>query len=61
LGKASPQDVIDVSQVGEVYWKENDLQRIVTYCQKDIITTANILLRFKNMPLIEHNNVVFVK
>jgi len=61
LGIASPKDDIDGSQVGEVYWKENDLQRIVTYCQKDIITTANILLRFKNMPLIEHNNVVFVK
>ena len=61
LGIASPKDDIDGSQVGEVYWKENDLQRIVTYCQKDIITTANILLRFKNMPLIEHNNVIFVK
>ena len=61
LGISSPKDDIDGSQVGEVYWKENDLQRIVTYCQKDIITTANILLRFKNMPLIEHNNVVFVK
>ncbi len=61
LGIASPKDDIDGSQVGEVYWKENDLQRIVTYCQKDIITTANILLRFKNMPLIENNNVVFVK
>ena len=61
LGIASPKDDIDGSQVGEVYWKENDLQRIITYCQKDIITTANILLRFKNIPLIEHNNVVFVK
>ena len=61
LGIASPKDDIDGSQVGEVYWKENDLQRIVTYCQKDIITTANILLRFKNIPLIEHNNDVFVK
>ncbi len=61
LGIASPKDDIDGSQVGEVYWKENDLQRIITYCQKDIITTANILLRFKNMPLIENNNVVFVK
>ncbi len=61
LGIASPKDDIDGSQVGTVYWKENNLQRIVTYCQKDIITTANILLRFKNMPLIEHDNVVFVK
>ncbi len=61
LGIASPKDDIDGSQVGEVYWKENNLQRIVTYCQKDIVTTANIVLRFKNMDLIKEDNVVSVK
>jgi 3'-5' exonuclease len=61
LGIPSSKDDIDGSQVGEVYWKENNLQRIVTYCQKDIVTTANIVLRFKNLDLIGENNVVFVK
>lgn len=40
----SPKDDIDGSQVGEVYWKEKNLARIVTYCQKDVETTARVLL-----------------
>lgn len=53
LGVPSPKDDIDGSMVADVYWKEKNLQRIVTYCQKDVITTGNIMLRFNNMPLIE--------
>jgi hypothetical protein len=60
LNIPSPKDDIDGSQVGHVYWVEKDLQRIVVYCQKDIITVANILLRFKNQPLLEAGQVVFV-
>lgn len=60
LGVPSPKDDIDGSMVAEVYWKENNLERIVTYCQKDVITTGNIILRFKNMELINSNNVVII-
>ena len=52
LGVPSPKDDIDGSMVADVYWVEKNLERIVTYCQKDVITTGNIILRFKNMPLI---------
>jgi len=58
MGIPSPKDDIDGSMVGELYWSGNEeerkinLKRIVTYCQKDVITTANIILRFKNMPVI---------
>lgn len=43
----TPKDDIDGSQVGDVYWKERDLQRIVEYCQKDVLTIAQIILKFK--------------
>ncbi|RYD91164.1 MAG: 3'-5' exonuclease, partial [Sphingobacteriales bacterium] len=46
LGVPSPKDDIDGSMVGDVYWKEKDLDRIVRYCQKDVITLANVLLRY---------------
>jgi uncharacterized protein YprB with RNaseH-like and TPR domain len=46
LGVPSPKDDIDGSMVGDVYWKEKDLERIKTYCQKDVITLANVLLRY---------------
>ena len=57
----SPKDDIDGSMVGDVYWKENDLERIVTYCQKDVVTTGNIVLRFKNLPLLAEGDVEIVK
>ncbi len=56
----SPKDDIDGSMVGEVYWKEKNLERIVTYCQKDVLTTANIILRFKNLPLLTDSEIEIV-
>jgi 3'-5' exonuclease len=58
LGVPSPKGDINGSMVGEVYWKEKDLQRIVTYCQKDVATVANIILRFKNLPLLSDGQIV---
>ena len=60
LGVPSPKDDIDGSMVGQVYWEEKNLERIVTYCQKDVVTVANVLLRFKGMPLLEEQNIVIV-
>ncbi len=57
----SPKDDIDGSMVGEVYWKEKNIERIATYCQKDVVTVANIVCRFKNLPLLNTDQVVFVK
>ena len=61
LNVPSPKDDIDGSMVGEVYWKDKDLQRIATYCQKDVVTVANIVLRFRNLPLLTSEKVVFVQ
>ena len=58
LGIKTPKDDIDGSMVWEVYWKENNLQRIVTYCQKDVVTVAQILLRMNGDPLIKDENIV---
>lgn len=60
LNVPSPKDDIDGSMVGEVYWKEKNIQRIVTYCQKDVVTTGNIIMRFKNLPLLTDEQVVVV-
>lgn len=52
LGIPTPKDDIDGSMVWEVYWKERNLQRIITYCQKDVVTVAQILLRMMGESLI---------
>jgi hypothetical protein len=57
LGIPSPKDDIDGSQVNNVYWVEKDLDRIVEYCQKDVLTLAQVLLRFHCEPLIKAENV----
>ena len=56
LGIPTPKDDIDGSMVGEVYWRQQDLARIVTYCQKDVITVAQIYLRL-NSRLIRAQNI----
>ncbi len=52
----TPKDDIDGSQVGMVYWQQNDLERIAVYCEKDILATAQLLLRYKGEPLIKPEN-----
>ena len=58
LGIETPKDDIDGSMVREVYYREHDLQRIAVYCQKDVATVANIILRFKSLPLLDREHIV---
>lgn len=60
LNIPSPKDDINGSEVGTVYYKEKNIPRIVTYCEKDTIAIAQLLLRFNNIPLIEELNIVHV-
>lgn len=56
----TPKDDIDGSMVWKVYWEEKDLERIKTYCQKDVVTVAQLLLRFRNEKLLDEGDVIFV-
>ncbi len=57
FGIPSPKDDIDGSQVAEVYWQEKDMLRIVRYCEKDVLSIAQLLLRYKGLKLIIPENV----
>jgi len=57
LGIPTPKDDIDGSMVWEVYWKVNNIDRIVTYCQKDVITVTQVFLRMNSESLIKPLNV----
>ncbi|MBE5319506.1 3'-5' exonuclease [Pedobacter sp. MR2016-19] len=56
----TPKDDINGTQVRQVYYEEKNLDRIVTYCQKDVITTAQVLLKFKGMDIITGENITIV-
>jgi 3'-5' exonuclease len=57
LGIPTPKDDIDGSMVAGVYYKENDLERIVRYCEKDVLAIAQVLLRFMNLPGIASDKI----
>lgn len=57
LGIPTPKDDIEGSMVAGVYYKEKDTARIVKYCEKDVLAVAQVLLRFKNLPLIREDRV----
>lgn len=57
LGIPSPKEDIDGSMVREVYYKENDLDRIITYCELDVVTTAQVFLRLRNDELLHDNEI----
>lgn len=57
LNIPTPKDDINGSEVGRVYWQENDLKRIQTYCQKDVLAIAQLMLRFNYLPLLEEDQV----
>lgn len=59
LGIPTPKDDIDGSMVWKVYWEEKNLQRIVTYCQKDVVTVAQILLRMNGEAMIRDENISY--
>ena len=56
----TPKDDIDGSKVAGVYYNEKDLERIKIYCQKDVLTVAQLLLRYKGEELIKAENIEFV-
>lgn len=55
----TPKDDISGADVGRVYWKENGLDRIRQYCEKDVLTTCQILLKMGNLPLLDEQQVIF--
>ena len=60
LGIPTPKDDIDGSQVYHVYYKEKNLPRIVTYCQKDVITIAQVVLKYRFENLLKADDVVYL-
>ncbi len=60
LGFPSPKDDIDGSDVGRVYWEEKDLDRIALYCEKDVLATVQLFLRFRRLPILEEGQVIHI-
>ncbi len=60
LGIPSPKDDIDGSQVAKTFYEDNNLEKIETYCKKDVITLARVYNRFAGLGDLKDEDVVFV-
>mgnify|MGYP000069460982 CR=1 FL=1 len=53
FGVPTPKDDIDGSMVSSIYYIEKDLPRIVKYCEKDVLTLANVFRKMRQEDLLE--------
>ena len=53
FGIPTPKDDIDGSMVSSIYHIEKDLFRIVQYCEKDVLTLANVFRRMRQENLLD--------
>lgn len=60
LNIPSPKDDIDGSEVCRVYYGENDLDRIVKYCEKDTVTVAQIFLRLRGDAILGDDEITHI-
>lgn len=53
FGIPTPKDDIDGSMVSSIYYIEKDLFRIIQYCEKDVLTLANVLRKMRQENLLK--------
>lgn len=53
----TPKDNIDGSMVGHIYWQEKQLERIVHYCEKDVIALTRLFLRMHGEPTLTDEQI----
>ena len=53
MGIPTPKDDISGADVARVYYEENDLERIMIYCEKDVVALIQLFLRLQGEPLVD--------
>lgn len=51
----TPKDDMDGSMVSSIYYIEKDLPRIAEYCEKDVLTLANVFRKMRQEDLLKRN------
>lgn len=59
LDLPSPKSDINGADVSDVYWRDKDIKRISEYCERDVITVANIVRKIRGESVI--TNIVSQK
>jgi 3'-5' exonuclease len=51
---------MDGSQVNTVYYKQNDLEKISSYCRRDVVVLAQLFLKLRGYPVVSEQNIITV-
>lgn len=57
----TPKDDIDGSMVSKVYYEDHDIERISSYCEKDVFATAQVYLKLSGQTLLNSENIEIAK
>ena len=57
LNIPSPKDDIDGSEVRSVFYELQDLDRIISYCEKDVLAIAQVVLKLRQESLLEEEEI----
>ena len=49
----TPKDDISGADVARVYYEDNDLERVMVYCEKDVVALIQLFLRLQGEPLVD--------
>ena len=49
----TPKDDIDGSQVAKIYYEDGDLDRIINYCEKDVVAIIQLFQKYRGEKLID--------
>lgn len=60
LGIQTPKDDINGSEVRDVFYEEQNINRIAIYCEKDVIAIAQVILKFRQEKLLEESEIISV-
>lgn len=60
LGIPTPKDDISGADVARVYYEDKDLERIATYCKKDVVATTQLFLRLTGRELVPDDRISMV-
>lgn len=61
FGLPSPKEDINGGMVNNVYWQDNNIDRISEYCINDVVTICQLFLKYKGMPIIPETNVDIIE
>ena len=57
LNIPSPKEDIDGAMVRDVYYNNNELDRIVQYCERDVVAIAQVILKLRQENLLSDSEI----